>query len=329
MASPVLPPPWSGIVATSTTTVITTNALQNINTLHRLLVQRSMTKTSNFGTDIELLRLLSICTVDTTNRLGPHSASSPQPSPHVLRRPPAPDPADDRDDVDSAAGSSRRSSSSSSGPNTPAITRCSIPGCQFKGTHQFIIKLSDTRHCHSKFPDNKIPRSIRHRGYRPISLPIPSRGDAILIGVQHAEAKKKKRTAEAHVSGSPVPSPAATTDAESSDQVELVETKAEVEIKSDPRRQVKSRTAPAPGSSSSNTTTVTTSSSSSSNNNSSNNEGDEKRQNRLNVPPPSSDHNATTGQPPPASQQPIPFKALPIPSVLAPAADTDTVPLNA
>jgi hypothetical protein len=317
MASPVLPPPWSGIVATSTTTVITTNALQNINKLYRLLVQRSTTKTSNFGTDIELLRLLSICTVDTTNRLGPHSASSPQPSPHVLRRPPAPDPADDRDDVDSAAGSSRRSSSSSSGPNTPAITRCSIPGCQFKGTHQFIIKLSDTRHCHSKFPDNKIPRSIRHRGYRPISHPIPSRGDAILIGIQHAEAKKKKKTAEVHVSGSSVPSPAATTDAESSDQVELVETKAEVEIKSE---------------SSSNTTTTvttTTSSSSSSSNNSSNNEGDEKRQNQLNVPPPSSDHNTTTGQPPPASQQPIPFKALPIPSVLAPAADTDTVPFNA
>jgi hypothetical protein len=181
MASLVSPPQsWSSIVAASNiTTVITASALKNLNTLHRHLVQLSLTKASSPAADIELLLLLSISAIDTTNRLSMVPPTAP--AARLLSPPP------------SLAAPPARKRRWDTAPSRVEAAHCSIPGCKFKGTHPFIIKLSDTRHCHSKFPDNKIPRSIKHF---PVISSTPSRGDALVIATQRADANKKKKADE-------------------------------------------------------------------------------------------------------------------------------------
>jgi hypothetical protein len=281
MASHVLPPQlWSNIVAASNlTTAILPAILTNISALHRHLVQLSLTKTTTPAADIELLRLLSICGVDTANRVAirPQLAATAAAQP---QRPVLAAPANVRKRRwDSQSGSAIASAT------TATAARCSIPGCKFKGSHPFIIKLSATRHCHSRFPD-KVPPSIKRI---PMIFSIASRGDALQIATQHAEAKRKKIADETKMEEKPpaMEQPAAEEPADTSSD----------------------------GSSSP--------SDSASNFNQGPNEDDQKRRTQVDpVNHSAGDHNSTLNPVLPVPKQPPAFTALPIPSSLAP--DTES-----
>jgi hypothetical protein len=289
MASAVSPPQsWSSIVATSNIiTAILPGVLQNINALHRHLVKLSLTKTSTPAADMELLRLLSICGVDTANRVAVRpqaaaaAAAAAQPPPALAMAAPA---------------KKRRWDSGSASAAPAGRARCAIPGCKFKGSHPFIIKLSATRHCHSKFPDNKVPPSIKRI---PMISPIPSRGDALQIATEHAEAKGKEE--------------AGSKETKTEEQLAIEHAAAE---------QAGAPADTASGSAHSSDSSPSNSSPSASTSNS-NQGSDDDRKRRTQVDPANhaGDHNSTLNPLLPVPQQPATFERLPLPSSLA--LDTD------